>query len=298
MLDELLGRASLKERIDELEDQKRRLENQLDAEQERRADAASARQTAEERVNRLEDKIAQLEGELERERDREAGSDLAYRRVEELRGDRLETVRRRLASVDAGAEGALSAMCPDEDLPDAVVDAFGDRAALVQRATPCLAVVDDAGVVSATLSVPNPPTAFCAWDDAFRIEPEWLQPTGRFALAVVRAGVFALGEYDGRERVDYRGFESGVKSDHSKGGFSQGRFERIRDEQIADHLEDCEAAIAERDADRLFVVGDRRLVDAIDVDATATAAVDATGDPEDALGVAFHEFFTTTLRAV
>ncbi|MFC6955233.1 Vms1/Ankzf1 family peptidyl-tRNA hydrolase [Halorubellus litoreus] len=299
MLDELLGRAALKDRIDELEDEKRRLREQYEAEERRRSEAASARQDAEERVNRLEDKIAQLEGEVERERDRGDGdASLSYRRVEMLRGERLDAVLARLRSVDAGAEGALTAYVDDDDLPEAVADAFGDRAALVQRAAPCLAVADDAGVVSATLDVPAPPAAFCEWGDGFRVDDEWMRPTGSFALALVRAGVFAVGEYDGRDRVSFRGFRSDVKGDHSKGGFSQGRFERRRDAQIDEHLADCEAAIRDVDPDRLYAVGDARLVDALDVDATATAAVDASGDPEDALDDAFYEFFATTLRAI
>lgn len=298
MLDELLGRAALKDRIDELSEDKRRLREQLDAEQERRSDAASARQDAEERVNRLEDKIAQLEGELAREREHAGDADLAFRRVEALRGQRLDAVVSRLRSVDAGAEGALSAYVPDDDLPDPLREAFGDRAALVQRAAPCLAFADDAGLVSATLSVPAPPAAFCEWGDAFRVEDAWLKRTGSYAVALVRAGVFAVGEYAGRDRVDYRGFASDVKGDHSKGGFSQGRFERRRDAQIDEHLADCEAAIRDVDAERVFVVGDARLVDALDVEATATAAVDASGDPEDALAAAVHEFFTSTLRAI
>ncbi|NHN41425.1 hypothetical protein G9C85_07210 [Halorubellus sp. JP-L1] len=298
MLDELLGRAALKDRIEEVEDEKRRLREQLEAEQRRRSEAASARQDAEERVNRLEDKIAQLEGELERERDAAAAESLSFRRVESLRGGRLDAILDRLRSVDAGAEGALSAYVADGDVPDAVREAFGDRSALVRRAAPCLAYVDDAGLVSATLSVPAPPEPFCEWRETFRVDDEWCKPTGRFAFALVRAGVFAVGEYDGRDRTSYRGFASDVKGDHSKGGFSQGRFERRRDAQIDEHLEDCEAALRDRDPDRLYVAGDARLVDALDVDATATAAVDASGDPEDALDEAFHEFFTATLRTV
>lgn len=298
MLDELLGRAALKDRIDELEDEKRRLREQYEAEERRRSEAASARQDAEERVNRLEDKIAQLEGEVARERDRGGDASLSYRCVETVRGERLDAVLARLRSVDAGAEGALTAYVDDDDLPDAVEDAFGDRAALVQRAAPCLAVVDDAGLVSATLDVPAPPAAFCEWSDGFHVEDEWVRPTGSFALALVRAGVFAVGEYDGRDRVAFRGFRSDVKGDHSKGGFSQGRFERRRDAQIDEHLDDCEAAIRDVDADRLYVVGDARLVDALDVDATATAAVDASGDPKPALDDAYYEFFTTTLHGI
>jgi peptide subunit release factor 1 (eRF1) len=300
MLDRLLGRASLRERIEELEVENERLSSQLEAEGQRRADAVSARQSVEERANRLEDKIAQLEGELERERESSDGDGgLAVRASETLRGQRLESVLARLRSVDAGAEGALTAMVPEhEEVPEAVADVLGDRVALVRDTAPCLVVVDDASVVAATLSVPAPPGAFCEWASSFRIDPEWVTPTGEFALALVRAGVFAIGEYDGRDRVAYQGFESNVKADHSKGGFSQGRFERRRDEQIADHLEDCEAAIDERSVDRLYVVGDRRLVDELDVDATATRAVDASGHPEDALADAFHEFFTTTLHVV
>jgi peptide subunit release factor 1 (eRF1) len=298
MLDELLGRATLKDRIDELTEEKRRLRERLDAEQERRSDAASARQDAEERVNRLEDKIAQLEGEVARERERDGDADLAFRRVEAVSGQRLSSVVSRLRSVDAGAEGALSAYVTDDDLPEPVRGAFGDRAALVQRAAPCLVFADDAGLVSVTLSVPAPPEAFCGWGDAFRVEDAWLRRTGSYAVALVRAGVFAVGEYEGRDRVSYRGFGSDVKGDHSKGGFSQGRFERRRDAQIDEHLADCEAAVREVDADRVFVVGDARLVDALEVEATATGAVDASGDPEDALADAVHEFFTTTVRAI
>ncbi|WP_121820457.1 Vms1/Ankzf1 family peptidyl-tRNA hydrolase [Halostella salina] len=296
MLDELLGRAALKERIDELEEEKRHLERQLEAESERRADAVSARQDAEERVNRLEDRVAELEDRVER-----AGGDddaaLDYRGVEELRGDRLAAVLDRLASVDAGPEGALTAMV-DGTVPDAVREVFGDRAPLVDRAGPCLAVTDDAGVVSAAFDPPVAPDTFAAWDDGFELDREWFLPTGRFAFAVVRADLFALGEYDGRERVATTAFESDVKGNHSKGGFSQARFERRRDEQVADHVERAEAALADRDADRLVLVGESTVLDDVDAEATATAAVDATGDPEDALEEAFYDFWTTTLYRI
>ncbi|WP_267640652.1 Vms1/Ankzf1 family peptidyl-tRNA hydrolase [Haloarchaeobius amylolyticus] len=293
MLDELLGRAELKTRIEELEAEKESLQNQLEAEQERRADAATARQDAEERVNRLEDRIAQLEGELDRVEGEEAA--LEYRGQEDLRGDRLSAVLSRLESVAAGPEGALSAMVTD-DVPEPAADQLGQRAALLERAAPCLCYADDAGLVQAAIEPTVAPDAFCEWDDAFRLDRAWFEPTGRFSLALVRADLFALGTYEGDERVAVSGFESDVKGKHSKGGFSQSRFERIRDEQIENHLDDCRAAIADRDADRLVVVGDRRLVREFADEAVATAAVDATGDPEEALADAFREFFTIRLH--
>lgn len=296
MLDRLLGRSGLKERITDLEVEKEHLERQLDAEQERRSDAVSERQRAQERVNRLEDRIADLEGTVERLRD-ESGGSLDFRRSESLSGDRLDAVLDRLESLESGPESVLTAYVADEPQP-AVRDAFGGRSALVSRAAPCLAVTGDAGLVSATLSVPAPPAPFAGWDDEVTLNRSWLRPRGEFTLALVRSDLFAMGEYDGRERVAFHGFEGKLKSQHSKGGFSQARFERLRDEQIETHLDRCLAALEERTTDRLYVVGERTVLDQFSDVADATATVDATGNPESALGDAFHDFWTVQLRTV
>jgi len=294
MLDEVLGRASLKERIAELEAEKEALREQLDAEQERRAAAATARQEAEERVNRLEDRIAELEDRVERA-DGEEG-DPAIRGREDLRGERRDEVLARLRSVETGPQGALTAMVPDgSDVPDAVRSALGERAGLVARAAPCLVCVDDAGLVAAALDPPVAPEAFTEWGTEFHLEEGWVRPVGRHAVALVRSDLFALGVFEGRERVETRGFTSAVKGGHSKGGFSQGRFERLREGQIADHVEKCRDAIAAADADRVFVVGETSLLHEFADLADETAPADATGDPDEALSAAVDDFWTVPL---
>ncbi|MFB6152216.1 MAG: Vms1/Ankzf1 family peptidyl-tRNA hydrolase [Haloarculaceae archaeon] len=298
MLDELFGRAELKARIEELEGDLDDCQQQLDSAQRRRADAVSEKQAAEERINRLEDRIADLEGTVERLRDKAEG-ERSFARVERLRGDRLGAVLDRLDSLATDPEGAFTAYVGDgHDLPDPVREAFGDRARLVGRAAPCLAVTDDAGVVGACLSAPDPPDPFREWSDGFAVDRSWFEPTGRFTLALVRSDLFAMGEYDGRERVAFQGFDSDLKSRHSKGGFSQARFERLRDEQIDDHLDRCRVALDGRETDRLYVVGERTVLDSFEGIADATAAVDATGDPEPALEDAFRSFWTVRLRAL
>jgi peptide subunit release factor 1 (eRF1) len=293
MLDELLGRASLKERIADLEAERDSLAEQLEAESERRSDAATARQEAEREVNRLEDRVAELEDRVERLQDEDG--DLDVRAVEACRGGRLAEVLDRLTSVETEPEGALTAVL-DEEVPDAVREAFGGRAPLVERATPCVALTDDAGVVSAGLTAPTGPEPRVEWGDRFDLDRSWFEPSGEYALALVRSDLFALGEYDGRERLDVEGFESDVKGDHSKGGFSQGRFERRRDAQIEEHLDRCREALTDRDAERLYVVGEDTLLGEFDAD--ATAAVDATGKPEEALEDAFQQFWTVRLYAL
>ncbi|WP_224268157.1 Vms1/Ankzf1 family peptidyl-tRNA hydrolase [Haloprofundus salinisoli] len=297
MLDELLGRAELKRRIEELEEENHHLERRAAAEEERRADAVTARQEAEERVNRLEDRIAELDDRVDRLQD-DGDEDVDFRGTETLRGARLDEILDRLGSFETGPEGALTAMVDGDSLPEAVEDAFGERAALVRRAAPCLIYTDDADLVSAALSPPRPPEAFCEWGESLRVDESWFRPTGRFAFAVARADLFALGEYDGRQRLEERGFESDVKEKHSKGGFSQARFERIRDGQIAEHVEKCREAIEDSDAETTILVGDREVVrelrDAVD----ATATSDAGGSPEEALEEGFRDFWTTRLSLV
>jgi peptide subunit release factor 1 (eRF1) len=287
----LLGRAELKARIEELEEEKRHLERRLDAESGRRADAVTAKQDAEERVNRLEDRIADLEGRLDED---EAAADLAPRGVESLRGDRLDAVLDRLRSVEAGPEGALTASVASS-VPDAVTDLLGDRAPLVDRAAPCLVCLDDARLVSVALDPPLAPEAFVAWDDGFRLDDDWFHPTDGLTVALVRSDRFAVGVYEDGGLADVETVETDVKSAHSKGGFSQSRFERRRNDQIATHLDDCRAVLDRRGPDRLVLLGERTVLDDIDREAVAVEAVDASGDPAAALGDAADSFFTTRL---
>jgi peptide subunit release factor 1 (eRF1) len=295
MLDRVLGRASLKERIADLEEEKRHLERQLEAEEERRAEATTARQRAEERENRLEDRIEELEDRVDRLQSGER--EAAFRAEERLRRDRLSEILDRLSTVQTGPEGVLTAYVDDEGhVLEAVSTAFGDRAELVSRAAPCLAVADDAGLLSATLTVPDPPDPFAEWSDSVELERAWFEPTGSYSVALVRSDLFALGEYEGRERTAFHGFDSELKSQHSKGGFSQARFERLRDQQIDSHVERCRAAIEEVDPDRLYVVGEGSVIHEFEGVATVTSAVDATGDPEPALADAVESFWTVQLR--
>jgi peptide subunit release factor 1 (eRF1) len=297
MLDDLLGRTDLKEQIETLEEEKEHLERQLAAEKERRADAVTDRQEAQRRVNRLEDRVAELEDRVERLQSGDV--EVSFRREAAVHGFRLEELLARLESIETGPEGLLTAYVADgRDLPDAVRDAFGDRAGLVARAAPCLAVTDDAGLVGACLSVPVPPEPFVEWSESVRLDRSWFRPSGEFTLALVRSDLFAMGTYEGDERTAFHGFDSDLTSQHSKGGFSQARFERLRDEEIADHLDRCRAALGERTADPLYVVGERSVIWEVSDLAEVTEPVDATGDPEEALDDAFESFWTVQVRSV
>lgn len=291
MLDRVLGRAALKERIESLEADKSALEAQLEAAKERRTEAVRDRQEAEETVNRLEDRITELEDRVERA---ESGTpDVEFRGKSTLRGDRLDETLSRLESVRTGPEGALTAMVSGT-VPETVRDVLGERTALVSRAAPALVLADDETLVSVALRPPAPPAPFVEFDARFRIDRDWFQPRGAYSLALVRSDLFALGTYDGPQQVAFEGFESDVKGDHSKGGFSQARFERRRDQQIESHLEKVHDAISGA-REPLYVVGESTLLSDFESEATRTQPVDATGTPREALEDAHDRFWRTRL---
>ena len=302
MIDRLLGRAELKERIEELEEEKRHLERRAEAEEERRSDAVADRQRAEERVNELEHRIESLEERLERAEGTEAS--VEFRRVSDLRGPEVTDALDRFRSVESDdPEGLLTACVPDADsVPATVSDWFGDRTELVRRAAPAVVIADDTGAVSAALTPPLAPEPFDRWGDRFRLDEAWFRPTGRFAFALVRSDTFAVGTYEDGERVDFAGFTSDVKEAHSKGGFSQGRFERRREGQIDDHLDRANEALADAaDAggvDRVIAVGERSVLGRVRDLADRTDVSDATGKPEAALADAFRDFWTVRVRAI
>lgn len=295
MLDELLGRAELKERIADLEEEVGHLEARYEAESDRRAEAVRARQEAEEQVNRLEDRIADLEGRVEA---RDDADDLSFRGRETVTRARLRSILARLRSFETDAEGALTAFVHADGLPEAVESAVGDRSPLVRRAAPCLVCVDDAGLVAITLDPPAPPEPFSTWSDGFELDDRWFLPQAGDALALVRSDLFVVGTYDRTDTGSWEiveTVESDVKSAHSKGGFSQGRFERRRDAQVDEHVEKSVDALRGLDADRLIVVGEKTVLGAFEDRADHLARVDASGDPEDAFAAAVDDFFTTQL---
>jgi peptide subunit release factor 1 (eRF1) len=301
MLDRLLGREQLKERIAELERERDDAVAHMEAEEERRAEAARKRQEAEKRVNELETRITELEDRIARAQRREADADagIEYRAAETLRPGRRDEVLARLRSVETEPEGALSAfVTADDAVPDAVSDALGERASLVRRAAPTLVYVDDAGLVSCALEPALDPEPFCEWSARFRAEAEWFRPTGRFAFGLARSDTFGLGVYDGDERVDVGTVRTDVMDEHDKGGFSQARYERLREEQIDEHLDECREALAglPGDLDPVVLVGESGIVKRLAEYADFTAGSDATGKPEAALSEAFSEFWTARLR--
>jgi len=232
MIDDLLGRTELKERIEELEDQIDALEGKLDAAERKRKNAVTEKQESDRRVNELESKVEELRDRLERAESEEEEYD--FRLARTVRDDDLAEVLDLLETARSGAEALTTIhVAPDDSVPDE----FGtETTALLRRVeskTGLVAFGDDTGVVRAALV---PPVAV----DETRVEHaaefvfdrSLFELSGTYAVAVVRSDEYAGGVYVDGERAGFSSRSTEVKSKHSKGGYSQGRFERARDEEV------------------------------------------------------------------
>lgn len=299
MLDDLLGRTRLKRRIEELESEVESLEERLEAENRRRADAVTEKQEAERQINKLESKIDELEGRLEHEGEE---SKLGFRRVETLVGDRLTRVLDLLDSVEASGETLSTAFVEAGREPDLELE--GEETALLRRVDSgrgYVAYVDDYGVVRVCVVPPLPvENQRVIHGSGFHVERTLFRPDGVHAVAAIRSDTYAGGVY-GDDRLAYSVVSSNVKGGHSKGGWSQGRFDRRREEQVERHvdeaLESYRGMVGDYDPEVVAVVGESNVAElfAEEIDADVTRAVDARGTGEEFLKDAYEKLWVARL---
>lgn len=293
MFDDVLGKTELKERIEELEEEVEELEKRLGAEERKRKNAVTEKQEAHERANRMESKVQELEDRLARAEEDE--KDVGFRVAKTVRGPTLSEALELLESARSGEDSLTTVrVAPGDRIPEE----FGtETTAALQRVeskTGFVAFGDDAGLLRVALVPPlGVEETRVEHGSSFALDRDLFELPETHAVAVVRSDEYAGGIYSGSgsdgERVGYSSLSSEIKSKHSKGGYSQGRFERARDEEVKKHVreaaEEFGAMLDEHDVDHVFVAGESRVasdfVDEIPVRVPVSRrTTDATGSGE------------------
>ena len=297
--DRLTGKDALRDRIGELEQQvetleetKEELEQKLDSAEQRRSDALREKQIIAEKRNRLEDRVAELEDRIQKTEETDDSSlktkTIPYTHVEEFI-DRVHSFRTQ-------PEGCCTAAIHSVgQLPEDVEDILTSTAVeTIAKRAPCIVLADDLGVCRVLI---EPPQGISEegvqWNDHFVLDKDTFVPTGTFTFALVRSDTFAAAEYTDDQQQEVTTFTSDVKSQHSKGGFSQSRFERRREEQIAEHVSQARTTLQDMPTPQILT-GEGTVLNEFDA-VSDTAAVDVTGASEEALRTAFHRYWKTRI---
>jgi len=252
---DLFGRKArieeLKEELasqeDELTDRIEELEERLAKEQERARQAAAAKQDAEERINRLEDRIASLKDRVDGDQTGHTAviehHDLDLSQTTELI-ENLGRLSYRLSKADTIYTSPGRSITGSETGEIIVTDPYLLRHAI----KPPIPVQDATSYRS----------------DGFMLDPleEMLQD--RYCLLHLTAGGSGIAVIEDGEIMEATIIDADIKAQHTKGGYSQKRFERRREAQIEEHLEavmDAAGPLLEEGYRELFLAGGPDLTD-------------------------------------
>lgn len=268
MLDDFLGKTELRDRIQELEDEVKNLEKRLESAERKRKDAVTDKQEADRRVNKLETKVEELKDKLEREKQQE-DTKVDFRLAEAVRGWRLDSVLSLFRTIEANNEDLTTvAVAPGDRHPNEFEPETDALFRGIESKTGTVCLGDDTEVLRVALAPPvRIEETYVSHGPRFDIPRDAFDLGGTHAVAVVRSNEYAGGVYTGddTERVEFSSNSTDLKSKHSKGGFSQGRFERARDEEVKRHVRDSvesfESMVTAYELDSVFVAGESRVAD-------------------------------------
>lgn len=252
----------LKDRVEELEtsleekqEKLQKLQDMLEAEKDRRSDLAREKQEAEEKINRLNDKLEGLKSNQAEEETPQnlefddIGLNIFREALEKLKG--IKSSKKDLVTVFS--PGKLSGHSEisgiRNSLPEEKLNPLLDQENLIVFYTESLGLF-------CFKSKPFFNERFEV-DKQFKIEELLDLIEKKKYWALISRGESKIfseksGKFEEVERITDR-----VNRQHGKGGFSQGRFERKRDEQVEQHLENVEEELQELEG--LYLLGDEAL---------------------------------------
>lgn len=251
--DEELERLSSK--IEELEEEVKRYRKRFEAEKERRSKLSRQKQEAEEELNILEQKMEASSESVEAEKDEAENSFETFL----LELDYFEKLVSRFQTIESEEKELVTVYSTDKlakhhsinevknSLPSEKISSVLDRDQIL--------VLSDGQQIHYVFSLRPFYQDYFEIDNRFNLESilEFIEREKYWVL--VELGHTKIlkeeaGDYEVLEEVKSR-----VDRKHSKGGFSQQRFERKRKEQVSQHLEQVEEALPEGE---VYLLGDNR----------------------------------------
>ena len=245
--------------IEEKEERIEKLENMLEAEKERRKKSAREKQEAEEELNRLKDRLRNLENQ-EKERSEESAE---MPEMKPIRFERTVSMLEKLDSLESKEKDLISVYSPSrvEDLDDlrGLKNSISkEQFSKIEGLKSFAAFLDQDTGNTVLESRPFFDSRFEA-EEFFDMREllEFIRSEKTWAL--VSAGNTRIFREENGEFEEVEAIKSRVDREHSKGGFSQGRFERKREEQIETHIDQVKEKLQEFEDNDLYLLGTEKM---------------------------------------
>ncbi|MFB6244823.1 MAG: Vms1/Ankzf1 family peptidyl-tRNA hydrolase [Candidatus Nanohaloarchaea archaeon] len=251
----------LESKVEELEEKNRSLKERWKAEEQRRSEASRRKQEAEKKVKDLETRLETLQNRQQSDRSEETEGD----RFENISVMELKKGLRKLGTVNSESGDLLSVISPAapekldgyRELRNTVSARYTSQFQNIDR----FACFTDGRFFRTVLKIR--PIFDSHWSLSERFETRKILSMidREKTWVVVSAGNSRVIREKGGEILEDEKIETRVNHQHSQGGFSQGRFERKREEQIEEHLELVRQSVEDQE---FLVVGEERLAKNLD----------------------------------
>lgn len=253
----------LEEDVEELKDERESYRKRFEAEKDRRAKISTEKQEAEKELKKLRQK---LENRPETSKKKEKTE-----KVFEINITRFKIIRRgldKISKIESSDKDLLTVYRrKDSDIDDlkafknsASQEVFGE----LTEKQDFIAFTDEDFF---RFRISCRPFFESSWSLGENFETEkliqFIEKEKYWVMASKgNTGIYreASGKFDEVERVKSR-----VDSQQKKGGFSQGRFERKRDEQTDQHVKNVNSKIKDLEGE-IYVIGDKRLCEDINAE--------------------------------
>jgi hypothetical protein len=250
----------LEEKLEQLEEEKEKLENQYQAEKERRSKLSRKKQEAEEKANRLEDKIEGLKGEkqTEEKKEEEGLKDIGFEQAHRL--------LKKLSTLEDEREELVTVQCPGKfgkfDRKKDLKNSIGKREFQQLSGKKSFAAFMDSDLGSWMLETRPFFGEKLEISENFDVSGllEFIEREKIWVL--LSAGNTQIFREEEGSWEEVETLKSRIEKQHSKGGFSQGRFERKREEQIEQYMDEVKEFVEGVDGE-IFLLGDQRFCEEI-----------------------------------
>ena len=246
----------LQARIDELEPENKLLSTRLSKQEVRAKKTVSDKQEADLALKKAEKRIDDLEHTLENlKEETQKTDDLTFKRAVTLTTAQSCDLLSQISSIRSRNEDLVTVyLRPNESFTDlnefeSTIELDQDVKYLMQRieSPTGLALFYDMkrlGMVRMLMTPPFP-IGESKWKldrvfDTAQLQ-ELLEHNQVFCILLAHAGESFIGISNRETFIDYKIVRSSVKEKHTKGGWSQRRFERLRDEDVKHHAEKARA---------------------------------------------------------
>ena len=252
--------SSLEQQMAELEEEKESYKNRYESSEEKRKNLASQKQEREKELNKLQNRLDSLKSQQEKDKKKqqtaEKTDDFAKKgfketlkilnKIKQQKSDEKEliTIYTKKGLKDIDDKKALK-----NSLDKRIYQELPKESSYIS--------FTDSNITNLVIKTRNFYSPKWSLSNKFDIE-ELLEFINREKYWIlVSSGNTRIVKEEGGETELVKRFSSRVDRQHGKGGFSQGRFERKREEQIKNHLEEVEEYVKGIDSNEIFVLSDR-----------------------------------------